>query len=92
MPRKWERVDLRFKNDKPCRIVFNLSLVDRNVGADSLYSLGKVMPMQLTGAGNEPIRVANEGGESACDKLFAKIEQIALRNGCADSNQVRGID
>ena len=70
--------------------MFNLSLVDRNVGADSQYLLGKVMPMQLTGAGNEPIRVANEGGES--DRLFAKIEQIALRNGCADSNRVRGID
>jgi len=46
--------------------------------------------MQLTGAGNEPIRVANEGGESACDRLFAKIEQIALENGCADSKSGPG--
>lgn len=42
--------------------------------------LGKVMPSQLTGAGDEPIRVANEGSESARDMLFARIEQMALRN------------
>jgi hypothetical protein len=41
--------------------------------------LGKVMPTQLTGAGDEPIRVANEGNESARDRLFARIEQMALR-------------
>jgi hypothetical protein len=42
--------------------------------------LGKVMPTQLTGAGDEPIRVANEGSESARDRLFARIEQMALRD------------
>ena len=37
--------------------------------------LGKVLPMQLTGAGDDPIRVANEGGEVR-DILFAKIERM----------------
>ena len=46
--------------------------------------LGKVMPTQLTGAGEGPIRVANEGSESARDVLFAKIEQMALRDNAAD--------
>jgi hypothetical protein len=42
--------------------------------------LGRVMPTQLTGAGDNPIRVANEGSESARDRLFTKIKQMALRN------------
>jgi hypothetical protein len=51
--------------------------------------LGKVMPTQLTGAGDEPIRVANEGNESARDRLFAKLEQMALREGEDQSGSVR---
>jgi hypothetical protein len=41
--------------------------------------LGKVMPTQLTGAGEGPIRVANEGNENARDILFAKLEQMRRR-------------
>jgi hypothetical protein len=37
--------------------------------------LGKVMPTQLTGAGDEPIRVANEGSDVR-DILFAKLARI----------------
>ena len=55
--------------------------------------LGKVMPTQLTGAGDGPIRVANEGNESSRDKLFAKIDEIRRRGdgvaalrGVADKN------
>jgi hypothetical protein len=50
--------------------------------------LGKVMPTQLTGAGEGPIRVANEGRESARDILFAKLEQMRRRRedeGLSDS-------
>jgi hypothetical protein len=47
--------------------------------------LGKVMPTQLTGAGDGPIRVANEGRESARDRLFARIEQMASRDDQAVS-------
>jgi hypothetical protein len=52
--------------------------------------LGKVMPTQLTGAGDEPIRVANEGSETARDRLFARIEQMALREGEDQSGSARG--
>lgn len=41
--------------------------------------LGKVMPTQLTGAGDGPIRVANEGNESARDVIHAKLEEIQRR-------------
>src|ERR1700737_2030718 len=51
--------------------------------------LGKVMPTQLTGAGEGPIRVASEGNESARDRLFAKIDQMALREGEDQSGSVR---
>jgi hypothetical protein len=52
--------------------------------------LGKVMPTQLTGAGDEPIRVASEGSESARDRLFAKLEQMALREGEEQTGSARG--
>jgi hypothetical protein len=52
--------------------------------------LGKVMPTQLTGAGDEPIRVANEGSESARDILFAKLEQMRLRESEDQAGSVRG--
>jgi hypothetical protein len=42
--------------------------------------LGKVLPMQVTGSGDGPIRVMNEGTESARDKLFAKIDEIRRRS------------
>jgi hypothetical protein len=51
--------------------------------------LGKVMPTQLTGAGDEPIRLANEGRESARDRLFARIEQTALRGGEDQAGSLR---
>jgi hypothetical protein len=38
-----------------------------------------LMPTQLTGAGEGPIRVANEGNENARDILFAKLEQMRRR-------------
>ena len=41
--------------------------------------LGKVMPTQLTGAGDGPIWVANEGNENARDILLAKLEQMGRR-------------
>ena len=41
--------------------------------------LGKVLPTQVTGAGDEPIRVANEGNENARDILLAKLEQMGRR-------------
>ena len=37
--------------------------------------LSKVLPMQVTGAGDEPIRVANEGS-AVREMLFAKIERM----------------
>ena len=37
--------------------------------------LGKVLPTQVTGAGDEPIRVANEGSDVR-DILFAKLARI----------------
>jgi hypothetical protein len=42
--------------------------------------LGKVMPTQLTGAGDDPIRVANEGSANAHDLLLAKLEEMRRRN------------
>jgi hypothetical protein len=45
--------------------------------------LGKVMPTQLTGAGDGPIRVAGDGIESPREKLLAKIEEMAKRDGVA---------
>lgn len=41
--------------------------------------LGKVMPTQLTGAGDGPIRVAGDGTENARDILHAKLEEIQRR-------------
>ena len=38
--------------------------------------LGKVLPTQVTGAGDEPIRVANEGSDVR-DILFAKLARSA---------------
>jgi hypothetical protein len=41
--------------------------------------LGKVMPTQLTGGGEGPIRVANEAGENVREILFAKIAAMTAR-------------
>ncbi|WP_219684052.1 hypothetical protein [Bradyrhizobium canariense] len=43
--------------------------------------LGRVLPTQLTGAGDEPIRVANESDRSSRDALVAKIEQMSRKLG-----------
>jgi hypothetical protein len=49
--------------------------------------LSKVMPTQLTGAADGPIRVATEGDTSARDKLRAMISAAASRR-TADQNSL----
>jgi hypothetical protein len=41
--------------------------------------LGKVLPTQLTGAEEGPIRVANESGQSARDKIRAELARLTQR-------------
>lgn len=43
--------------------------------------LGKILPTQLTGAEDGPIRVMSESDHSARDELFAKIEQMSRKLG-----------
>src|ERR1700687_1574796 len=45
--------------------------------------LGKVLPMQGTGAGDEPIRVASE--QDPREMLFAKIERMIANGKLTDS-------
>ena len=41
--------------------------------------LGRVLPQQVTGANEGPIRVANESGQSAREKLLAELERQSQR-------------